>query len=130
MQKEYNKYLLDTNFICSLLNHKDLLHQKAKEIFEGIDENSRFIVPITVYLELGVQKIIPMKTIKDFCQSLSAEILMISRSDIDNMNTDFVLIGISMKPIDFSIFYLSTSLEASLITFDEKLSKSLAKPIY
>jgi hypothetical protein len=130
MQKEYNKYLLDTNFICSLLNHKDLLHQKAKEIFEGIDENSRFIVPITVYLELGVQKIIPMKTIKDFCQSLSAEILMISRSDIDKMNTDFVLIGISMKPIDFSIFYLSTSLEASLITFDEKLSKSLAKPIY
>lgn len=125
-----NRYVLDTNFICSILNSLDFLHEEAIAIFKLIEENSTFIIPFTVYLELAVQKAISLHDVKDFLKLLNIEVSMLSLDDIDTINSQYLSSAINLKPIDFSIFYVATKLKAKLLTFDEKLLKHLDKDDY
>ena len=57
-----SKVVLDTNFICSLLNRHDVNHKAAKLLYTEYCEDSVIIIPVVVKVELlGIKELLSFR---------------------------------------------------------------------
>lgn len=125
-----NNYLLDTSFICSLINRSDDNYQNALKLFDSLPKNSYFYIPQTVNLELSIF----LSRHPEFKQSVDKLYILITPEYIDIDNT-FILqfkkycsvTRLGLKPIDYSVLFCSNSNKFNLLSFDKKLFAALNK---
>lgn len=120
-------FVFDTNFICSFLNIDDVNHEKALKKLAYIAPEDTVFVTYTVLLELATQDIIKFETILEFMRRFEIKEISFFESDYIAINELKINEKSSLKPIDLSIYYATVKLDAQLLTFDQKLSKTLGK---
>lgn len=118
------RYTFDTNFLVSLLNDRDINHQKAKDIAKTI-HNDYIIIPSVVIAEImSYTKNEKLRdiVIKSTMETLS-EISFLSEENLD----EYIKFRYQMKrfltAIDSIVLYSAISTNSELITFDKKLEK-------
>jgi predicted nucleic acid-binding protein len=119
-----NRYVLDTNFIVSLLNDKDVNHQKAKEIAATI-KDSYITIPFVVIAE--IMSYSKNKKLRDVVLEstleIMSEIFFLSDENIDEYIHFTYKLNRSFTAIDSIVLYCALNTESELITLDKKLKK-------
>ncbi len=116
------KYVLDTNFIYSLIEKDDPNCLKACKIFRKIYKKGELVVPYIVAAELMIGK--DVKEMFEALRSMKIEIMLNNLNDLKFLKNIKVIRRKSLKANDCLVIALSDRLNASLITFDEKLKKT------
>lgn len=125
-----NFYVLDTSFICSLINRSDDNYILALTIFESLSNNSQFFIPQTVNLELTIF----LAKNPEFKPSIDKLYLLITPEFI-NIDDLFLIqfkrfcakTKFNLKPIDYSILFCCKLNNFNLLSFDKKLIVTLNK---
>jgi predicted nucleic acid-binding protein len=118
------QYVLDTNFLVSLLNDKDVNHQQAKDIAATI-EDSYITIPFVVIAE--IMSYTKNKKLRDVVLDNTIQILsnifFLSEENIDEYMRFTHQLKHSFTAIDSIVLYCATSTNSELITLDKKLKK-------
>lgn len=116
-------YILDTNFVISLLNTSDRNHKKAKEIFFDIPENEQVKIPFVVVAELAISK--NSKKYINASKAISKKFLINNEDDLEQISTMPYRKKNSLKANDCLILKLCERKKAKLLSFDKNLIKIL-----
>lgn len=116
-----NSFLLDTNFIFSLVVESDSNHTKAWRLYEDLLQENKLIIPLLVIGELSISghKIDFIK----FCRTLADTTPGITMQDIKYIGRIKPSKRKSLKVIDCLLLALAHRHNAKLITFDKRLAK-------
>jgi predicted nucleic acid-binding protein len=115
-------YVLDTNFIYSILEREDPNSLDACKIFHKIYKNGRLLVPYIVAAELMIGK--DVKEINEALVGMRVEIKLNNIDDLDYLKKIDIFRRKSLKANDCLIIALCDRLNATLVTFDKKLQKT------
>jgi predicted nucleic acid-binding protein len=118
------QYVLDTNFLVSLLNDKDVNHQQAKDIAATI-EDSYITIPFVVIAE--IMSYTKNKKLRDVVLKNTMQILsdtfFLSEENIDEYIRFTCQLKRSFSAIDSIVLYCAVNADSELITLDKKLKK-------
>jgi predicted nucleic-acid-binding protein len=123
-----NKFVLDTSFICSFLNESDANHKKATQAYQAFNDDSKFIIPRTVILEL-INLGEKFAETKEFLNSLSTEIIDIDEKFTEQFKNLQTQLSTNLKTIDKTIFATAITAQAQIISFDKKIIAAAQKHI-
>lgn len=121
-----NKVVLDTSFISGLVFEDDLHYETAHEIFSSLESNINYYIPIIVEAELLMLKSkIPYKSLLNlidlFEKELDVEIIYIDKIFQKKFRSFIEESKFKVKATDAVILFTTISLNARLLTFDERL---------
>jgi predicted nucleic acid-binding protein len=113
--------ILDTNFICSLLNQSDANHSKAKDIYFAIDDDEKIKIPFIVAAELSIH----IHANKYFyaAKQITSKFIVNNEADLDFVLKISDKTRTKLKANDCLILALCKRLNADLLTFDKQLLK-------
>jgi predicted nucleic acid-binding protein len=118
------QYVLDTNFLVSLLNDKDVNHQQAKDIAATI-EDSYITIPFVVIAE--IMSYTKNKKLRDVVLENTMQILsdtfFLSEENIDEYIRFTYQLKRSFTAVDSIVLYCAVNTDSELITLDKKLKK-------
>jgi predicted nucleic acid-binding protein len=118
------QYVLDTNFLVSLLNDKDVNHQQAKDIAATI-EDSYITVPFVAIAE--IMSYTKNKKLRDVVlentMQILSDIFFLSEENIDEYIRFTYQVKRSFTAVDSIVLYCAVNTDSELITLDKKLKK-------
>jgi len=117
-----NKIVLDSSFICALVNKIDINHEQAFFLYKKFS-NVKIFIPQVVLLEIAILKSKKYQdlhsAISKFLKIIQYEIFPIQISKFE----DFIAqTNYNLKPNDYFILFVSQITNSKLLTFDKKLS--------
>ena len=120
--------LLDTSFLSSLFNKKDVNYSLAVEMAKDIKDTD-IIIPVVVFAELASN--LKNKVLRDLTIEIGLEMAE-EIPDLNNKNLKKYLQFVKSLPnrlttLDSIILFLANEYNSQLITFDKKLEKVFKK---
>ena len=120
--------LLDTSFLSSLFNKKDVNYSLAVEMAKDIKDTD-IIIPVVVFAELASN--LKNKALRDLIIEIGLEMAE-EIPDLNNKNLKKYLQFVKSLPnrlttLDSIILFLANEYNSQLITFDKKLEKVFKK---
>lgn len=120
-------FVLDTSFISSLLNQADVNHQQAVEIYQKFPQQSTFVVPRTVELELAIlqAKLLPDADVQGFLSEIGVVRIDIDQKFVSGYGKFVQDTNSRAKTVDLSVLFVTKEYQGQLVTLDKWLARQL-----
>ena len=118
-------FVLDTSFISSLLNQADVNHQQAVEIYQKFPQQSTFVVPRTVELELAIlqAKLLPDADVQGFLSEIGVVRIDIDQKFVSGYGKFVQDTNSRAKTVDLSVLFVTKEYQGQLVTLDKWLAR-------
>lgn len=125
---QMNRYVVDTSFLVSFFNNKDVNHLKALE-FMSTMYHEYLIIPTVVIAELASFR--KNKKFRDLIIgnvfNIASEICSLNEANIFEYLSFIENFDINLRAMDSVILFSAVQGDAELLTFDEELLKVYSK---
>lgn len=116
-------YILDTNYIQSLISVDDINHKKALLLEQKLEYPNTIIIPQLVVAELMAGPSSEILNMYDVCSELADKLEGTTRKDLISISKMSYKIRKKLKANDLLILAICIRLNGELVTFDKKLNK-------